>query len=187
MGFLASARREQSAMGTESLAWFLIVIAVFGLIVGAIGRLLVPGGSRLGLVETMGAGIAGALIGGFVGRLLLGPGLTQGWIWVLSILGAALVVALVSRRGGAGSWAPRRRLMSERVYDEPVRTYDEPVRTYDEPVRTYDDGHRPYRSSHRSWMPRRLMGRGDGGRRLGGLGGVGRSYGAPPRRRGRFF
>ena len=167
-------------MGTESLAWFLIVIAVFGLIVGAIGRLLVPGATRLSLVETMGAGVAGAIIGGFVGRLLLGPGLTQGWIWVLSILGAALVVALVSRRGGAGSFHhPRRRLMSERAYDEPVRTYDEPV--------VADRRDRPYRNSHRGWTPRRLMGRSYGDRKVGGVGGVGRSYGAPGRRRRRFF
>lgn len=86
-------------MDTDSLLWFLIVLAVFGLIVGAVARLLVPGPTPLGVLGTMGAGIAGAFIGGFVGRLLLGPGLTQGWVWVLSILGATLVVALVSGRG----------------------------------------------------------------------------------------
>jgi uncharacterized membrane protein YeaQ/YmgE (transglycosylase-associated protein family) len=89
-----------TGMGAESLVWFLILLAIFGLIVGAVGRLLVPGPTPLGLLGTMGAGIAGAFIGGLVGRVLLGPSLTHGWLWVLSFLGAALVVALVTRRGG---------------------------------------------------------------------------------------
>ncbi len=175
-------------MGTESLAWFLIVIAVFGLIVGAIGRLIVPGGARLGLVETMGAGIAGALIGGFVGRLLLGPGLTQGWIWVLSILGAALVVALVSRRGGAGSWRyPRRRMTSDRAYDydDRVVVEDDRQRGYGTSHRGYGRSHRGYGGSRRSWSPSGLMGRAFGGQSR--MGDVDRSYAAPARRRRRFF
>src|SRR5687768_12081583 len=108
-------------MGAESLLWFLIILAIFGLIVGAIGRLLVPGPTPLGALGTMGAGIAGAFIGGFIGRLLLGPSLTQGWMWVLSILGAALVVALVTRRGrdyhgSRGRWGRR----SDAAYGAPV-------------------------------------------------------------------
>ena len=132
--------REDSSVGAESVAWFLIVIAIFGLIVGAIARLLVPGATRLGLIQTMGAGIAGALIGGFVGRLLLGPKLTQGWTWVLSILGATLVVALVSRRDRTYvGRPPRRRLMSERADDRVVA----------------DDGR--YRSRHSRWSKRGLL------------------------------
>ena len=87
-------------MGGESLLWYLVLLAVFGLIIGAIARLVVPGPTPMGALATMGAGVAGALIGGVVGRLLLGPRFSQGWNWVLSILGAVLVVALVSRRGG---------------------------------------------------------------------------------------
>ncbi|MCA1674504.1 MAG: hypothetical protein LC799_20710, partial [Actinobacteria bacterium] len=122
--------REHLGMAAESLAWFLIVVAIFGLIVGAIGRLLVPGPTPLGVIGTMGAGVAGALIGGLVGRLLLGPNLTQGWMWVLSILGAALVVALVSRRGRAyGGRPPRRRLMWERPHGDQVVVDDGDART----------------------------------------------------------
>lgn len=117
-------------MGAESLVGFLIVLAIFGLIVGAIGRLLIPGPTPLGLLGTMGAGVAGALIGGFVGRLLLGPRLTQGWTWVLSILGAALVVALVSERGRIYyRRRPPRRLMSDSAYDDRV-VVDEIDRPY---------------------------------------------------------
>jgi len=106
-------------MGAESLVWFLILVALFGLVIGAIGRLLVPGPTPMGLLETMAAGIAGSLIGGFVGRLLLGPRLTQGWMWVFAILGAALVVALVSRRGQFHN-GYRRRGLTERDYEAPM-------------------------------------------------------------------
>ncbi|MDQ4068697.1 MAG: GlsB/YeaQ/YmgE family stress response membrane protein [Actinomycetota bacterium] len=117
-------------MTIESLLWFLIVLALIGLIVGAVARVLVPGPTPMGVLATIGAGIAGALIGGFVGRLLLGPNLTNGWSFVLSVLAAAAVVALVSGRG-------RRSYYYER---EPVAVYD---RTYDDRVIVDDD--RPYR------------------------------------------
>ena len=186
-------------MAAESLAWFLIVIAVFGLIVGAIGRLLVPGPTPLGVVGTMAAGIVGALIGGFVGRLFLGPSLTQGWIWVLSILGAALVVALVSRRGHA-SYAPRRRLLSERAYDDRAR-YDDRVGYRERVVdddrvgygdragyddRVVDDADRPYRSRHGRW-PRRGLLPGRGREDRTEVDRIGRPYRPVGRRRRRFF
>ena len=156
----------------ESLAWFLIVIAVFGLIVGAVGRLLVPGPTPMGVIGTMGAGVAGALVGGFIGRLFLGPNLTQGWIWVLSILGAALVVALVSRQGRSYHAGPRRRLMWGRPYDDRVAVADAdrpygssrsrwgrgllPGRSYDDRlVGAEPDG--PYGSRRSRWAGRALL------------------------------
>lgn len=117
-------------MALESFLVFLLVLALFGLIVGAIGRLLVPGPTPLGLLGTMGAGVAGAFLGGIVGRLLFGPRLTQGWIWILSILGATLVVALVSRRG--------------RTYGGGRRTYAEPMVVHD-----VDRSYRPARRRRR--------------------------------------
>lgn len=86
-------------MGAESLLVYLLVLALFGLIVGAIARLLVPGPSPMGLLGTMAAGVAGAFLGGLVGKLLFGQNYTPGWI--MSILGAMVVVALLSRRRGA--------------------------------------------------------------------------------------
>jgi uncharacterized membrane protein YeaQ/YmgE (transglycosylase-associated protein family) len=83
-------------MDGNSLLVFLLVLALFGLIVGAIARLLVPGPTPMGLLGTMAAGVAGALLGGFVGKLLFGPGYTPGWL--MSILGAVIIVALVGRR-----------------------------------------------------------------------------------------
>lgn len=83
-------------MDGSSLLVFLLVLAVFGLIVGAIARLLVPGPTPLGLLGTMAAGVAGAFVGGLVGRLLFGPTYTPGWI--MSIICATAIVWFVSRR-----------------------------------------------------------------------------------------
>ncbi|MGH9348707.1 MAG: GlsB/YeaQ/YmgE family stress response membrane protein [Vicinamibacterales bacterium] len=47
------------------LSWIL-----FGLIVGAIAKLLMPGRDPGGIIVTMLLGITGALLGGFVGRAL---------------------------------------------------------------------------------------------------------------------
>jgi len=118
----------------EALLVALVLLAITGLVIGAIGRLLVPGPSPLGLVGTMGAGIAGAFIGGIVGRLLFGAALTPGWLLVLSILGAALVVAVFSGYGRR-TYAPRTRRgpMSPAAYDDRVVVDD--VRDPYPPVR----------------------------------------------------
>jgi uncharacterized membrane protein YeaQ/YmgE (transglycosylase-associated protein family) len=85
-------------MTVESLLWFVLVLAFIGLIVGAVARVLVPGPTSMGILATIGAGIAGAFIGGFIGRLLFGPNLTNGWSFVLSVLAAIGVVWLVNGR-----------------------------------------------------------------------------------------
>ena len=82
-------------MTTEALIVFIITVAVAGLIVGAVARVLVPGGDDLGLLGTIGAGIAGSFIGALASWLLF-KDTTPGFI--MSVLGAVLVVALVSRR-----------------------------------------------------------------------------------------
>ena len=43
---------------------------VFGLVVGAIAKLLMPGRDPGGIIVTMVLGIIGALLGGFLGRAL---------------------------------------------------------------------------------------------------------------------
>jgi uncharacterized membrane protein YeaQ/YmgE (transglycosylase-associated protein family) len=76
---------------------------VFGLIVGAIAKLLMPGKDPGGIIVTMLIGIVGAVLGGFVGRAmgLYGPNDSAG-IFV-SILGAVVLLLIyrlmVGRRG----------------------------------------------------------------------------------------
>ena len=71
------------------LSWIL-----FGLVVGIIAKLLMPGRDPGGFIVTILLGIAGALIGGFIGRAmgLYGPDESAGWI--VSILGAIILLAL---------------------------------------------------------------------------------------------
>lgn len=61
---------------------------VFGLVVGVIAKLVMPGRDPGGLVVTVLLGIAGAMVGGFLGRLagFYGPGDAAGL--VMSTLGA---------------------------------------------------------------------------------------------------
>lgn len=53
---------------------------VFGLFVGIIAKLLMPGRDPGGFIVTVLLGIAGSLLGGFLGRTLGGAGTPAGWI-----------------------------------------------------------------------------------------------------------
>ena len=69
---------------------------IFGLIVGVIARFLMPGTQSMGLVLTTLLGVAGAFVGGYVGSLVSGGGLSMaapsGWIG--AVLGALLLLFL---------------------------------------------------------------------------------------------
>jgi uncharacterized membrane protein YeaQ/YmgE (transglycosylase-associated protein family) len=67
---------------------------VFGLIVGAVAKLLMPGRDPGGIIVTMLLGIAGAIAGGFIGRALgfYGPNDPAGFL--MSLVGAVVLLAL---------------------------------------------------------------------------------------------
>jgi uncharacterized membrane protein YeaQ/YmgE (transglycosylase-associated protein family) len=65
---------------------------VFGLIVGAIAKLLMPGRDPGGIIVTMALGIAGALAGGFIGRALGWYGPNDGAGFLMSLVGAVLLL-----------------------------------------------------------------------------------------------
>ena len=75
---------------------------VFGLIVGIIAKVLMPGRDPGGIIVTMLLGIVGALFGGFIGRSLGMYGANQGAGFLMSIVGAIFVLfiyrLLVGRR-----------------------------------------------------------------------------------------
>jgi uncharacterized membrane protein YeaQ/YmgE (transglycosylase-associated protein family) len=79
----------------------LLGFLVFGLVVGLLARLLMPGRQSMGILATMLLGVVGSFVGGFLGNLLFGGGgrwdhpNTAGWIG--SILGSLLLLALVGR------------------------------------------------------------------------------------------
>ena len=67
---------------------------VFGLIAGIIAKLLMPGRDPGGFVITILLGIAGALLGGFIGQALGFYGEGEGAGMLMSILGAILLLAI---------------------------------------------------------------------------------------------
>jgi uncharacterized membrane protein YeaQ/YmgE (transglycosylase-associated protein family) len=48
---------------------YLLSLIVVGLVIGGLGRLIVPGPNPIGLVATAGIGLAGAILGAIVGGL----------------------------------------------------------------------------------------------------------------------
>ncbi len=82
---------------------FLIVLVLFGLIAGALARLLVPGPDPIGIAGTIALGIVGSFVGGFLGYVLVGKDPGEGALqpagFVGSVLGA--VIALLIYRAVA--------------------------------------------------------------------------------------
>jgi uncharacterized membrane protein YeaQ/YmgE (transglycosylase-associated protein family) len=67
---------------------------IFGLIVGIVGKFLMPGRDPGGFIVTILLGIAGALLGGFVGRALgfYQEGEPAGFI--MAVIGAIILLAI---------------------------------------------------------------------------------------------
>jgi len=67
---------------------------VFGLVVGAIARLIMPGRQSMGITMTILLGVVGSFVGGFLGSLFQegGPAVLQPAGWIGSIVGAFLLL-----------------------------------------------------------------------------------------------
>jgi uncharacterized membrane protein YeaQ/YmgE (transglycosylase-associated protein family) len=67
---------------------------IFGLVVGVIAKLLMPGRDPGGAIITILLGIVGAVLGGFLGRALgfYGPNEPAGFL--MSLVGAVVVLAI---------------------------------------------------------------------------------------------
>jgi uncharacterized membrane protein YeaQ/YmgE (transglycosylase-associated protein family) len=86
----------------------IVVILVSGLVIGALGRLAVPGPDPMPIWVTILLGIVGSIVGGTVAVAL---GLGVGGIFVASVLAATLIVIayrrIVQKRGITGPDARR--------------------------------------------------------------------------------
>ena len=71
------------------LGWIL-----FGLIVGAIAKFIMPGRDPGGIIVTILLGIAGAVVAGFIGKSLGWYGENDAAGYIASILGAIILLAL---------------------------------------------------------------------------------------------
>ena len=81
-----------------------IGLLVSGLVIGALGRLVVPGPNPIGIWGTIAAGLVGSFLGGLVGRYAFGWRYRYSGIaaLVLAVAFTALVVAFMSRSRAGG-------------------------------------------------------------------------------------
>lgn len=82
-----------------------ITAILIGIVVGVLGRLVLPGRQSIGLLVTILVGIVAALIGTALARALGIPTTTSGIDWlellvqvVVAAIGVALVASLMGRR-----------------------------------------------------------------------------------------
>ena len=73
---------------------FIIVLAVSGLIIGALARLAVPGPDPMSIWRTIALGLVGSFVGGVVAQLL---GFEAGGGILFAVLGAVLLLILYRR------------------------------------------------------------------------------------------
>ncbi|MBV8985142.1 MAG: GlsB/YeaQ/YmgE family stress response membrane protein [Acidimicrobiia bacterium] len=73
----------------------IIWIILSGLVIGALGRLVIPGPNPMSIGMTILVGIGGSILGGLIGRVLFGR---PGGLF-LAILASALIVWLMQRSG----------------------------------------------------------------------------------------
>jgi uncharacterized membrane protein YeaQ/YmgE (transglycosylase-associated protein family) len=91
---------------------------LIGIVVGVIGRLLVPGKQPIGMLVTILVGIVSAFIGTAIARAIGIPTVTGGIDWlelvvqvIVAALGVALVASLMGRRRTGLMGGRRRGLM----------------------------------------------------------------------------
>jgi len=90
-----AARRE--VCETRGVFWLVIELIVTGLVVGALGRLVVPGPNPMGIGATIAVGLAGTFLGGLLGRLVFGwrYGYSFGLGFLLAVGCTAMIVLAV--------------------------------------------------------------------------------------------
>ncbi|MGW2786240.1 GlsB/YeaQ/YmgE family stress response membrane protein [Streptomyces populi] len=75
------------------IAWILI-----GLLAGAIAKLLLPGKDPGGIIVTMLIGIAGGLLGGWLGKVIFGVDSIDGFFdlstWIAAVVGSLILLVL---------------------------------------------------------------------------------------------
>ena len=70
---------------------------IVGLVVGALGRFVLPGEQKMGWILTCLLGIGGSMLAGFIGQSLGWYQAGQGAGWIASVVGAALLLFIVQK------------------------------------------------------------------------------------------
>jgi len=82
---------------------------IWGLFVGAIARLLLPGEQKIGFLWTIALGIAGSIVGGFLATELLDIGDTDDFdfgSFLIAVGASVLLLAIAARFIGDGEEKP---------------------------------------------------------------------------------
>ena len=82
-----------------------IILALVGLVVGAIAKFLVPGKQGGGIIATALLGVVGSLLGTLGGQQLGIVSKAAGTHWIASVVGAIVVVfiySVLTRKSDAG-------------------------------------------------------------------------------------
>jgi len=82
-----------------SVIVYLIVLALSGLVIGALGRLAIPGKDPMTIPQTILVGVAGSFIAGLLYWLIFGDR-NGGGILLSVVCAAAIVYFIRHRRGG---------------------------------------------------------------------------------------
>lgn len=76
----------------------IVSLLIIGLIAGAVARLVIPGKQNLSILATIGIGVVGSFVGGFLGYLLFRSDRADGFFQpsgiIGSIIGAIIVLLL---------------------------------------------------------------------------------------------
>lgn len=76
---------------------------LFGLVAGAVARIVTPGRHAIGCLATMVVGVVGAFIGGLIGDVVLGHKVRFGWDlgpFLLAVVGAVILLMLLEAIAG---------------------------------------------------------------------------------------
>jgi len=82
---------------------YVLLLALQGLLIGALARLALPGRDPLGLLATMAVGLAGSFVGGLLTYSAGGRG---GAPFLVALLVSVAIVYVIRRRRGGGLAAP---------------------------------------------------------------------------------
>src|SRR5262249_10187719 len=95
---------------------FIVILLIVGLIAGAIARLVVPGRDQMSLLATLGLGIVGSFVGGFLQNLVFLHTVSLFALHPAGVLGSiigSIIVLLISpifvRRRHPDFWSQRER------------------------------------------------------------------------------
>jgi uncharacterized membrane protein YeaQ/YmgE (transglycosylase-associated protein family) len=93
---------------------------IFGLIVGALAKLVMPGRDPGGIIVTIVLGIVGALLGGWLGRAigLYGPNEAAGF--VMALIGALILLGLYRLLGAPPFATSTREIAAVHVASAPI-------------------------------------------------------------------